>query len=93
MEYKVLIVVSENENPVTGGIYTETEVLRVYKQNEFDKASSDHNMIASIGCFKDVYLLSPQFQVDYEPKIGDYFTSGGVKVDNIALLNDQNKAK
>ena len=89
MEYKVLISIDHEEEPLTNCGATIAKVLRVYNENEFDQAESDYQMLNSIGGCKDMRLLPSSFQVDYGPKFGDYFTSGWMKADNIALLNDQ----
>lgn len=89
MEYKVLISIDHEKEPLTNRVATIAKVLRVYNENEFEQAEADYQMLTSIGGFKDVRLLPASFQVDYGPKFGDFFTSGGIQVDKIALLNNQ----
>lgn len=89
MNYKVLISIDHKEEPLTNCGATIAEVLRVYNENEFDQAEADYQMLTSVGVFRAIYLLPTLFQVDYGPKLGDFFTSGVIKADKIALLNDK----
>jgi len=89
MNYKVLISIDQEEEQGTNCGAIVPKVLRVYNENEFEQAEMDCEMIADSSPCKDIYLLPASFQVDYGPKMSDFFTSGGIKVDKIALLNDQ----